>query len=106
MAYFKKLADETGTAIILVTHLNKNNKSDDIFDLMMGSAANRGGADFNMAMAKNPQDKEQILFLEECRKCAGLELVLERDRNGLFQNIGTFEDCDVRQEKIITLTIP
>lgn len=101
IAQLRKLAEETGTAIILITHMNKGSENNlDPFNGLMGSTAMRGATDFNIALVKNPQDKKQIIFHEEGRKNKGIQLVLEMDNKAFFKNLGTTEELDIYQEKL------
>jgi len=57
------LAEETGAAVVIVTHLNKNQKSGDALSRVMGSGAFAAVCRTAWVVARGPEDKKIRLFV-------------------------------------------
>ena len=75
---FRKLCQKYNFTILLVHHLNKNNKS-------LGSTAIDGSVDGIITLRLDQNLKNKILFNYESRDYKSLDLVLKRNENLIFE---------------------
>ena len=75
---FRELCQKYNFTILLVHHLNKNNKS-------LGSTAIDGSVDGIITLRLDPNLKNKILFNYESRDYKSLDLVLKRNENLIFE---------------------
>lgn len=58
-----RIAHETETAVLLVHHTGKGN-SENVFDLLRGASAIRGGYDVGFLLQRKQDEREAILYIE------------------------------------------
>ena len=75
---FRELCKKYDFTILLVHHLNKNNTS-------LGSTAIDGSVDGKITLKQDINIKNKILFNYESRDYGGLDLILKRNDNLLFE---------------------
>lgn len=75
---FRELCKKYNFTILLVHHLNKNNTS-------LGSTAIDGSVDGKITLKQDSNLKNKIIFNYESRDYEGLDLVLKRNNNLLFE---------------------
>lgn len=100
---FRELCKKYDFTILLVHHLNKNNTS-------LGSTAIDGSVDGKITLKQDSNIKNKILLNYESRDYEGLDLVLKRNENLLFElsevesddlnyNILTFLNYAIKQKE-------
>ena len=100
---FRELCKKYNFTILLVHHLNKNNSS-------LGSTAIDGSVDGKITLKQDSNIKNKILLNYESRDYEGLDLVLKRNDNLLFElsevesedlnyNILTFLNYAIKQKE-------
>jgi len=75
---FRELCKKYNFTILIIHHLNKNNTS-------LGSTAIDGSVDGKITLKLDNNIKNKVFFNYESRDYEGLELVLKRDENLLFE---------------------
>lgn len=99
---FRELCKKYNFTILLIHHLNKNNTS-------LGSTAIDGSVDGKITLKQDSNLKNKIIFNYESRDYEGLDLVLKRNDNLLFElsevetvdlnyNILTFLNYAIKQK--------
>lgn len=82
---FRELCKKYNFTILLIHHLNKNNKS-------LGSTAIDGSVDGIITLKQDPNLKNKILFCYESRDFESFDLVIKRNDNLIFEKSET--DCN------------
>ena len=99
---FRELCKKYNFTILLIHHLNKNNTS-------LGSTAIDGSVDGKITLKQDSNLKNKIIFNYESRDYEGLDLVLKRNDNLLFElsevesddlnyNVLTFLNYAIKQQ--------
>ena len=79
---FRELCKKYGFTILLVHHLNKNNKS-------LGSTAIDGSVDGIITLKADINLKDKIIFTYESRDYEGFDMILKRNENLIFEKSET-----------------